>query len=173
MSNWVSIRIEHGDEPLKYLSEQRYNEEKIRYQQNIEAKPRKRYQSFFMALAVIQVIPYLESENPTGTILYDHLRDVSCVSPECVQTSSRLLQDIDFEIDPCDDFYEFTCGNWDTNHSKSAPLKHMDLETKVGNKILHSVRDFLETKAAVNESKIINQSRIMYHSCMKSGERLK
>lgn len=168
MSNWVSICID-GDEPQTYLSEQRYNEEKIRYQQNVKAKPRKPYHSFLMAFAVIPLIFYLESENPTETILYEHFRDVSCVSPECIRTSSELLQDIDFEIDPCDDFYEFTCGNWDTNHSKSASLNYMDRETGVGNKILHSVRDFLEAKAAVNESKIINQSRIMYHSCMKSG----
>ncbi|CAO0802735.1 unnamed protein product [Mucor circinelloides] len=39
------------------------------------------------------------------------LNDI-CFSSACVQTAASLLQSMDMNIDPCSDFYQYTCGNW-------------------------------------------------------------
>ena len=35
-----------------------------------------------------------------------------CLTPSCVEAAAFILQNIDPDIDPCTDFYNFTCGKW-------------------------------------------------------------
>ena len=35
-----------------------------------------------------------------------------CLSQECVAASHKLFQNMDVSINPCDDFYQFSCGNF-------------------------------------------------------------
>lgn len=38
--------------------------------------------------------------------------DKVCQTKECLQSASKLLKSMDLTVDPCNDFYKFTCGNW-------------------------------------------------------------
>ncbi|ORX68080.1 hypothetical protein BCR32DRAFT_286175, partial [Anaeromyces robustus] len=38
--------------------------------------------------------------------------DEVCDTPECHNTAERILSKIDEEVDPCNNFYDFACGNW-------------------------------------------------------------
>ncbi|RUS29055.1 hypothetical protein BC938DRAFT_481118 [Jimgerdemannia flammicorona] len=42
--------------------------------------------------------------------------ETPCLAPECIVTASKILQDMDFSVNPCDDFYEYTCGGWINSH---------------------------------------------------------
>ncbi|ODQ51979.1 zincin [Saitoella complicata NRRL Y-17804] len=44
-----------------------------------------------------------------------HGADV-CMTPECVLTAASILQTVNMSASPCDDFYEFACGNWVASH---------------------------------------------------------
>ena len=35
-----------------------------------------------------------------------------CLSKECIETSYGLFKNIDLNTDPCEDFYQFSCGNY-------------------------------------------------------------
>ena len=35
-----------------------------------------------------------------------------CLSESCVLASAHLLEQMDTTVDPCDDFYKFTCGKY-------------------------------------------------------------
>ena len=35
-----------------------------------------------------------------------------CMTASCVEAAAFILQNINPEIDPCNDFYNFTCGKW-------------------------------------------------------------
>ncbi|RCH79708.1 hypothetical protein CU098_000718, partial [Rhizopus stolonifer] len=39
-----------------------------------------------------------------------------CITPECVLTAAQILQDVDLTLDPCDDFYQYTCSKWEQTH---------------------------------------------------------
>ena len=35
-----------------------------------------------------------------------------CLSKQCMENSYLLLKNMDLDVDPCDDFYKFSCGNF-------------------------------------------------------------
>ncbi|KAJ3092866.1 hypothetical protein HK102_001280 [Quaeritorhiza haematococci] len=49
-------------------------------------------------------IPKLPTEPPQHPPL--------CTSHDCVLLSGRIIQAMDMEVDPCEDFYTFSCGGW-------------------------------------------------------------
>ena len=51
------------------------------------------------------------------TVFYlrDMLRN-TCDSSDCLVASSLVLSGLDESVDPCEDFYNFTCGKWAINN---------------------------------------------------------
>ena len=40
------------------------------------------------------------------------LTDRLCLTKECIAASHKLFQNMNVSVDPCDDFYQFSCGNY-------------------------------------------------------------
>ena len=35
-----------------------------------------------------------------------------CTTRQCAETATRILRGLNESVDPCEDFYQFACGNW-------------------------------------------------------------
>lgn len=35
-----------------------------------------------------------------------------CLNSSCVHLASRILDSLDFSVDPCEDFYSYSCNGW-------------------------------------------------------------
>ena len=38
-----------------------------------------------------------------------------CPTPECAQLAAQVLSGLDESVNPCENFYNFSCGNWARN----------------------------------------------------------
>lgn len=38
--------------------------------------------------------------------------DDVCLTPGCVHAASKMLEQMDSAVEPCDDFYNFACGKF-------------------------------------------------------------
>lgn len=42
-------------------------------------------------------------------------QESTCLTPGCVTAASAIINAMDTSVDPCQDFYRFSCGNWVDN----------------------------------------------------------
>lgn len=42
--------------------------------------------------------------------------DDICMTPSCVKLAASLLSNMNQSVNPCEDFYNFTCGGWDSSN---------------------------------------------------------
>ena len=40
-----------------------------------------------------------------------------CTTRQCAETATLLFQGLNESVDPCEDFYQFVCGNWIQNNN--------------------------------------------------------
>lgn len=57
-----------------------------------------------------------EGESNTNTLKNSSQDGPStCLTPGCVTAASAIINAMDTTVDPCEDFYRFSCGNWVDN----------------------------------------------------------
>ncbi|KAI1893881.1 hypothetical protein AGOR_G00128220 [Albula goreensis] len=90
--------------------------------------------------------------------------DGVCTSADCTQSASRLIENMDSSIDPCDNFYQYACGGW---------LKRNIIpETSSRHSTFDILRDELEVvlkgvleRQDSSESSALTKAKTLYKSC--------
>ncbi|KAL7320762.1 hypothetical protein PS15m_000621 [Mucor circinelloides] len=75
-----------------------------------------------------------------------------CSTPECTILANAILADLDLNVDPCSDFYQYTCGGWLANATIpddeviiGSQKTALDINLEVMRSILESTYDDLYT----------------------------
>ncbi|KNC80797.1 hypothetical protein SARC_06860 [Sphaeroforma arctica JP610] len=93
-----------------------------------------------------------------------------CLSKDCVVGAADVLRDIDHNIDPCDDFFEYTCGNYKAANAipddRSTVSRFSDL-FDANAQVLRSILETPgETAPATELEMTIDLAHKYYQSCM-------
>lgn len=91
-----------------------------------------------------------------------------CLTEACVHTAANILSSIDPTVNPCDDFYEFSCGNWirlnpiPTGKAQWNTFSKLEYQTEL------ILKDILEkTNVTLNALKT---AKTYYASCLDTNK---
>lgn len=89
-----------------------------------------------------------------------------CMTKGCVKASALVLDLIDENVDPCDNFYEFACGKFIKNTFIPDDKIAMMSFVHVQDKVLGQLRLILNERSAHNESKPFTLAKTFNRACM-------
>ncbi|GAA5810859.1 hypothetical protein MFLAVUS_004287 [Mucor flavus] len=106
-------------------------------------------------------------------------KQVSCLEPNCIITAAHILQDVDQELNPCDDFYSYTCNKWISNHLIPDVKSRIDILTGMTDTLRRRLdqilsRDYVDTydgnllpdPNAILDRQLFSKIQDFYLSCM-------
>lgn len=93
-----------------------------------------------------------------------HKTDEICTTADCTQSASRLIENMDAGVDPCDNFYQYACGGW--------LKKNIIPETSSRYSTFDILRDELEVilkgvleNPVEGEAEALTKAKTLYKSC--------
>ncbi len=92
-----------------------------------------------------------------------------CLSSGCVKVAASILERIDANVDPCQDFYMFSCANF--IHNNAVPDDHYlkNLLQEMQDEVYLEMKKYLEKTLRENDGKAIKQIKLLYMSCMNES----
>lgn len=91
-----------------------------------------------------------------------------CNTPACVKTATAILENMDESVNPCDDFYQFTCGNFMKEEPIPDDKSSVTLMGSITDHLADQLRDILsEQNSNLSHSALLAKS--LYDSCMDTG----
>ncbi|KAL3265444.1 hypothetical protein HHI36_009647 [Cryptolaemus montrouzieri] len=88
-----------------------------------------------------------------------------CSNDECLRSAANLKYSMDLSVDPCEDFYHFTCGHWSEEHPNHGWYTSFSSFAAVNERITVSSYNFLIAEDD-NDTLPVVQSRMLYQSCL-------
>lgn len=89
-----------------------------------------------------------------------------CLTGACIATASRILNAMDSSIEPCNDFYQFACGNFVRNTYIPDDKLAVDAFNTLADQIDIQLRTIIEDDIEPNESNVFKLVKKMHRSCM-------
>lgn len=89
-----------------------------------------------------------------------------CMTKGCVKASASILELLDENVDPCDNFYEFACGKFLKNTLIPDDKIAMMSFVQVQDKVLGQLRLVLNERSLPNESKPFTLAKTFNTACM-------
>ncbi|OWF36277.1 neprilysin-like [Mizuhopecten yessoensis] len=89
-----------------------------------------------------------------------------CLSQDCVRAAARLLQGMNQEVDPCDNFFEFACGSWNKVNVIPDDRPSYNTFAKLRDDLHVTLKDLLESPVTSGECEASRKAKHLYHSCI-------
>lgn len=139
----------------------------------IRGKSSSVYTRIWAFIAILFIILFLLV---LGAAIYFYInyKDSSdvCLSPGCIKTASVILSSMNASIDPCDDFYEFACGQWIKGHPIPDDAPSVSNFENLGQDLEFALKELLEEdeEQFAFEVSAVGKAKYFYNLCLNETE---
>ncbi|XP_006815212.2 neprilysin-1-like [Saccoglossus kowalevskii] len=89
-----------------------------------------------------------------------------CESKHCHYVAEAMKARMDMSVDPCEDFYQFTCGNWIESHDIPADQSRFDMFKELRTNVTRMMMESIENPIKDNDIKPIVNAKNNFKACM-------
>lgn len=89
-----------------------------------------------------------------------------CLTPGCIHTASEVLKQMDSSVEPCDDFYQFACGNFLKTTNIPDHKSSVTSFSMIGDTLQEQLRTMIEEPIKPEEPKPFQLTKKLYQACM-------
>lgn len=100
-------------------------------------------------------------------ITYNQMK--RCVTNDCNETAFQIKSYIDKSIDPCENFYNFACGNYIKNIEIPEGRASVDLFTSAEDSVSEQLHKIINGPPNVNDTKPVQLAKNFYSSCLNES----
>ena len=96
----------------------------------------------------------------------ENKNDKTCLTKECMTISASIKAAIDEEIKPCEDFYDYACGQWMKDNKIPKGKLQISAFTELRDKNNEVMREALVKDDSLNDLLPIKKVRTFFQSCL-------
>ena len=123
--------------------------------------------SSFLFIFLLSVFHHVCAEDSN---LEDYVyREDYCTTPGCITAAATYLEMMNQNQDPCQDFYEFACGNFLQETMIPDHKVMIGSQTNLDDKLNERLRKIFEEDSKDDEPAIFSSVRKLYSSCMDTN----
>jgi len=89
-----------------------------------------------------------------------------CLTPGCVHSASKMLEQMDTSVEPCDDFYTYACGGFVKNTIISDEKVSVNTFSIIGDKLQEQLRGLVTDPMDPNEPEPFKLAKKLYNACI-------
>ncbi|KAL3101001.1 hypothetical protein niasHS_001461 [Heterodera schachtii] len=102
-------------------------------------------------------------------------RNSICLTPICVHTAAIILNSMNSSVDPCDDFFEYACGNWIKQHPIPDDAPSVSNFENLGQDLELALKDLLEDETELLQANNVNidavkKAKSFYQMCLNETQ---
>nr|XP_039257034.1 endothelin-converting enzyme 2-like isoform X3 [Styela clava] len=114
------------------------------------------------------IAPYCVWKNGTCEDLSPKISEPpTCTTRACVEVASMLASSMDETVNPCDDFYEFSCGGWEKKNPLPSGHAYWDTFSIQKKSIQMDLKNLLEEEIKNNtKDSAERKAKIFYKTCL-------
>lgn len=106
----------------------------------------------------------------------DYLTDIQCEeefcsTKGCITTAARMVDIVNFETSPCEDFYEYACGNYKRGRAPRFQEDSYNPVKEAEDNVIVALKRILDTEASDDDSDSLKKTRILFSSCTNYDRR--
>ncbi|TNN61377.1 Metalloendopeptidase PEX [Liparis tanakae] len=103
---------------------------------------------------------------PPGCISHKSSQEELCLTPECIEAAGSVLSKIDQSVNPCEDFYGFSCGGWLKDNPIPEDSSSFGIYPWLRQNVDLRLKVLLEAPSDPDELEAVTKAKILYRSCM-------